>query len=296
VRFALSEEQTALRDAVRAPLAAGDWDALAAMGVFAAMTDLGLDETDVVPVLEEVGYAAVALPVSATAFVAAPLLAALGDVRAAAGTLRVAVAGPGGITPFGAHADLILHLDGRTAAPGAAAAAPGTTLSTVDTTLDAVVSTGEVRVTDDPALLAAATARSDIAYAAELVGLGRRMLDLTVGYVKQRHQFGAPVGSFQAVKHQLADAHLGIEFARPAVLAAAWALREGADPRPAVDAAVVLAADAAHAAGRAAIQCHGAIGYTVEYELHRYAKRAWALAALASPGDRLAALATTIGL
>jgi alkylation response protein AidB-like acyl-CoA dehydrogenase len=289
VRFALTEDQTALRDAVRAPLAAGDWAGLAGMGVFAAMTDLGLDETDLVPVLEEVGYAAVALPVTATAFVAAPLLAALGDDR----PLRVAVAGPGGLTPFGGHADLVLHLDGGVASVGTVVAPE----STVDVSLDAVRSVGGEVLTDDPALVAAAAARAALGHAAELVGLGRRMLDLTVGYVQQRRQFGAPVGSFQAVKHQLADAYLGLEFARPAVLAAAWALREGtADAAAAVDGAVVLAAEAAHAMSRAAIQCHGAIGYTVEYELHRYAKRAWALAALATPGDRLDALATTIGL
>jgi len=296
VRFALTEDQVALRDAVRAPLAAADWDALAGIGVFAAMTDLGLDETDLVPVVEEVGHAAVALPVTATAFVAAPLLMALGDDRAAAGSLRVAVAGPGGLTPFGGQADLILHLDGGVCRIGSA----GTPASTVDVSLDAVVSVGGDVLTDDPALVEAAAARAALGHAAELVGLGRRMLDLTVGYVKQRRQFGAPVGSFQAVKHQLADAYLGLEFARPAVLAAAWALRQrdggGRDGRAAVDGAVVLAADAAHAMSRAAIQCHGAIGYTVEYELHRYAKRAWALAALATPGDRLDALATTIGL
>ncbi|MEV4132992.1 acyl-CoA dehydrogenase family protein [Dactylosporangium sp. NPDC049742] len=295
MRFALTEDQTALRDAVRAPLAAGGWSTLADLGVFAAMADLGLDETDLVPVLEEVGYAAVALPVTATAFVAVPLLAALDDDRAAAaatGSLRIAVAGPGGLTPFGGQADLVLHLDGGVARIGG----PSTAASTVDTSLDAVVSMAAGVLTDEPALVEAAAGRAALGHAAELVGLGRRMLDLTVGYVQQRYQFGAPVGSFQAVKHQLADAYLGLEFARPAVLAAAWALQEGADAGPAVDGAVVLAADAAHAASRAAIQCHGAIGYTVEYELHRFAKRAWALAALAGPGGRLAALATTIGL
>ncbi len=292
MRFALTEDQAALRDAVRAPLAAADWAALADMGLFGAMTDLGLDETDLVPVLEEVGYAAVALPVTATAFVAGPLLAALGDQRAASGALRVAVAGPGGLAPFGGQAGLVLHLDGGAARTGGVASA----VPTVDTSLDAVLSVGGAVLTDDPALVGAALARQALGHAAELVGRGRRMLELTVGYVRQRHQFGAPVGSFQAVKHQLADAHLGLEFARPAVLAAAWALREGAAAGPAVDGAVVLAAEAAHAASRAAIQCHGAIGYTVEYELHRYAKRAWALAALAGPGDRLDALSTAIGL
>jgi alkylation response protein AidB-like acyl-CoA dehydrogenase len=303
VRFALTEDQIALRDAVRGPLSApsGHWAALTDLGVFAAMAPLdrgglGLGETDVVPLLEELGRFAVPLPVAATAFVAVPLLAAVGDPRlpaVVAGELRVALAGPGGLTPFGGHADLILHLDGGVARIGAAAGAP---VSTVDTSLDAVVSTGADVLTDDPAPVPAAVLRAGLAYAAELIGLGRRMLDLTVGYVKQRHQFGVPVGSFQAVKHQLADATLGLEFAAPAVLAAAWAVQHEVSASQAVDGAVVLAAEAAHAMSRAAIQCHGAIGYTVEYELHRYAKRAWALAALCGVGDRLDALATSLDL
>ncbi|GAA2394045.1 acyl-CoA dehydrogenase family protein [Dactylosporangium salmoneum] len=292
MRFAPNEEQLALADAVREPLAAADWGALAAMGVF----DSGLAETDLVGVLEAVGYSAVALPVSATAFVAGPLLAAAGDPRAAgvaAGRVRIALAGPDGLTPFGGAADWVLHLDGPSARLGAAAGDPA---STVDPFLDAARSTEAEVVTSDPALVRTARLRAGLAVAAELVGVGRRMLDLTVGYVKQRHQFGAPVGSFQAVKHHLADAALGIEFAAPEVLAAAWAVEHDTDADRAVDAAVVLAAEAAHAASRAAIQCHGAIGYTVEYELHRYAKRAWALEALAETGARLDRLAASLDL
>ncbi|MET7402473.1 acyl-CoA dehydrogenase family protein, partial [Dactylosporangium sp. NPDC005572] len=70
----------------------------------------------------------------------------------------------------------------------------------------------------------------------------------------------------------------------------------GADASTAVDAAVVQAAEAAHAASRAAIQCHGAIGYTVEYELHRYAKRAWAIEALGEPKARLDRIAAALHL
>ncbi|MER7276374.1 acyl-CoA dehydrogenase family protein [Dactylosporangium sp. NPDC000244] len=289
MRFAPTDEQLAFADAVRAPLAAGDWDALAAMDVFA---DLGLAATDFVGVLEAAGYAAIDEPFSATAFVAGPLLAALGDPRGTDGS-RIALAGPGGLTPFGAKADWILHLDADVARIGAAAGAP---VSTVDPFLSATVSTGADVLTDDPALVRPARLRAGLALAAELVGLGRRMLDLTVAYVKQRHQFGAPVGSFQAVKHHLADALLGLEFAAPEVLAAAWAVEHDVDAERAVDAAVVLAAEAAHEAGRAAIQCHGAIGYTVEYELHRYVKRAWALESLAETGARLDRIAASLAL
>ena len=117
--------------------------------------------------------------------------------------------------------------------------------------------------TDPPALAAAA----------QLVGLGQRMLDLTVGYVKERTQFGVPVGSFQAVKHQLADALKEIAFARPAV----WRAGSTRAPRD-LSMAKAMASDAASFTARRALQCHGAIGYTVEYELHRYLKQTWKLA------------------
>ena len=87
------------------------------------------------------------------------------------------------------------------------------------------------------------------------------------------------MGSFQAVKHHLADAALAIEFARPAVWRAAWSTAQGAPTRARdVSMAKAMASDAAEVAGRKALQCHGAIGYTVEHDLHLYMKRAWALA------------------
>jgi alkylation response protein AidB-like acyl-CoA dehydrogenase len=109
--------------------------------------------------------------------------------------------------------------------------------------------------------------------AAQLVGLGRRMLDMTVDHVKQREQFGVPIGSFQAVKHHLADALKELAFARPAVWRAATTMA-GVD----VSMAKAMASDAASTTARHALQCHGAIGYTVEHDLHRYLKRTWILA------------------
>jgi hypothetical protein len=115
--------------------------------------------------------------------------------------------------------------------------------------------------------------------AAVLVGLAQRMLDLTTEYVKERHQFGVPVGSFQAVKHHLADAALQLEFARPAVYRAAWSLAVRDNDRSRdVSMAKAMASDAAQFVGRQALQCQGAIGYTVESDLHLYLKRSWALA------------------
>jgi alkylation response protein AidB-like acyl-CoA dehydrogenase len=115
--------------------------------------------------------------------------------------------------------------------------------------------------------------------AAVLVGLGQRMLDLTVAYVAEREQFGVPIGSFQAVKHHLADALKELSFARPTVYRAAHSLATGAATRSRdVSMAKAMASDAARFVGRIALQCHGAIGYTVEHDLHLYLKRTWALA------------------
>jgi len=134
-------------------------------------------------------------------------------------------------------------------------------------------------VSDDPEVVALALDRGAWATAAVLVGLGQRMVDLAVTHVSERHQFGVPVGSFQAVKHQLADAHKDLAFARPVVHRAAHSLATGsADRSRDVSMAKALAGDAAWRAGRIALQCHGAIGYTVEHDLHLYLKRTWALA------------------
>ncbi|HET7719608.1 MAG TPA: acyl-CoA dehydrogenase family protein, partial [Acidimicrobiales bacterium] len=134
-------------------------------------------------------------------------------------------------------------------------------------------------VTEDPAVIDLARDRGALGTAAFLVGLSQAMVDLTVGYVTERKQFGQPIGSFQAVKHHLANAALAIEFARPATWNAAWSIAQGLPTRARdVSTAKVLAAEAADIAGRAALQCHGAIGYTVEADLHLFQKRAWALA------------------
>ncbi len=112
-----------------------------------------------------------------------------------------------------------------------------------------------------------------LAASAQLVGLGQRMLDMTVDYVRERHQFGQPVGAFQAVKHHLANALKELAFARPAVRRAA-ATRAPRD----ISMAKAMASDAASFTGRQGLQCHGAIGYTVEYDLHRFLKQTWVLA------------------
>jgi len=119
-----------------------------------------------------------------------------------------------------------------------------------------------------------------VADAAELIGVARQLLDVTVEYAGQREQFDQPIGGFQAVKHHLADALLGIEFAAPAVYRAAWSLDQGTTTASRdASMAKAMAGDAAEATARAALQVHGAIGFTFEHDLHLWMKRAWALAA-----------------
>src|SRR5205823_4020856 len=133
-------------------------------------------------------------------------------------------------------------------------------------------------VTENAAAVDLAFDRGALGTAAFLVGLGQRMVDMTVGYVTERKQFGVPIGSFQAVKHHLANAAKDLAFARPAVYRAAWSLAtESGDRTRDVSMAKAMASDAAERAGRAALQCHGAIGYTVEYDLHLFLKRVWSL-------------------
>lgn len=141
--------------------------------------------------------------------------------------------------------------------------------------------------------------RGTTAAAAICVGLAQHMLNTTVEYVKEREQFGKPVGSYQAVKHHLAEVAKAVSFARPSVYAAAWAVAQSAvkenavsensvkqstpsrraisetDRAQYVSAAKSLASDAADLAAAKCLQCHGAIGYTFEHDLQLWLKRAW---------------------
>jgi alkylation response protein AidB-like acyl-CoA dehydrogenase len=258
-----------------------------ALLVAEASGGLGLDENYLVPVLTETGWAAAPLPVLDTVGVAPAVLEAVGmaDKLLAGDVTCVADPTGQGLVRFADRADLLLQggwggrgpitlidLSGAHREP-VAAVDPAAGLHRV--------SGGTVLgVVDDPAVVEKAWRRGVLGAAAQLVGLSRRMLEMTVEYVGSRTQFGVPVGSFQAVKHHLASALLQVEFAAPAVARAGFSLAAGEPDRARdVSVAKALASDAAQAVARTAVQCHGAIGYTTEYDLHLYAKRGWALAA-----------------
>ena len=115
-----------------------------------------------------------------------------------------------------------------------------------------------------------------LATAAQILGLGAALLERSTAYALQRSQFGKVIGGFQAVKHALADVAIGIELARPLLFGAALALGT-ADAARDVSAAKVACTDAAYRAARTALQVHGAIGYTAEYDLSLWITKVRAL-------------------
>jgi alkylation response protein AidB-like acyl-CoA dehydrogenase len=230
---------------------------------------LGLDELALVGALEQAGYAGVPGPLVET-------VAFADRLPALDGSARLAVQQPGSdLVAYGATATHVLRVE-----DGVLLAAPVLEpVPSVDPTRALARSTGQgLQLTSDGSRVPVDTGRAVLGTAAFLCGLARRQLDLTVEYLKGRRQFGVPVGSFQGLKHPLADAVVGLELAWPVVLHAGYALAT-ADPQASlrVSHAKAAASDAAYRLSRVCLQAHGAIGYTVEYDLHLFMKRTWAL-------------------
>jgi hypothetical protein len=121
--------------------------------------------------------------------------------------------------------------------------------------------------------------RGALACAAQALGLTQRMIDMSVQYTSERQQFGKPVGSFQAVKHHMANVAVQLEYAKAPTHRAAYAVAEGqAVASHAVSHAKLAACEAANLAAKNCHQVHGAMGYTWEVDLHIFMKKAWALA------------------
>jgi alkylation response protein AidB-like acyl-CoA dehydrogenase len=289
VRFELTEEQAGFGQALGDLLARADtvsvarawaqgdtgpglglWKRLADQGVNALVVPedaggLGGSLVDLVVAHEVLGHHLAVGPwIEASAFLATAL----------AGEALESVAG-GAVATVALAPHVPFALDGQVAegvyagtADGLAPARVVATRPSVDTTrrLAEVAPAGEaVAVETDRAFDVAA-----LACAAQLVGCGERLLADTVAYAKQRRQFGREIGSYQAVKHQVADVRIALDFARPLVLGAAL----GEIP---ASAAKVAAADAAYLASRVGLQVHGAIGYTREFDLGLWITRVRAL-------------------
>lgn len=257
---------------------------------------LGMAEIDLVLLLEETGRVALPEPVVETAAIAVPLLrdstaAARNEQwlgRIAAGEAIVTVGHASNPLVSDAHvADLLLlaHGDEVHAVTKDQVTLQRQECSDASRRLFKVEWTpaDETRIArgdDGRRLLDAAFDRGALATAAQALGIAQRLVDLAVDYAKQREQFGRPIGSFQAVKHMLANVQVKIEFARPVVYRAAHSVAHASPARGvAVSHAKAAACEAAVLAAKTALQVHGAIGYTWEVDLHLWMKRAWALEA-----------------
>jgi alkylation response protein AidB-like acyl-CoA dehydrogenase len=254
----------------------------------------GLGAVELTVLLEELGYACASTPFLSSAVAAAAIQAAgteeqrerwlpglvAGEITAGVGSAELIVDGQG--------ADVVVLVDGD----GARLLAGAETEQLV--TIDSTRRYARLRDGDGGEGLGdGAAARVRVAVAAEVTGVCQRALDMTLEYVKDRKQFGVPVGSFQAVAHRCAQMLLHTESARSTAYFASWAA--DAEPGRLAEGAA-LAAAAAATSGRevagSAIQAHGGIGFTWEADVHWLYKRAEVdRALLGGVGRHLAALA-----
>lgn len=293
MKFALDEQQRDFAASIDAALGAADlpgavrawsagdvgpgrkvWEQLVNLGVTALAVPekfdgLDADPVDLVVALERLGRWCVPGPVAESIAVAPVLLAE--DDRSAAlatGELIATVAMPPQV-PRAVDADMaglvLLATD-----DGVSEAAAGDCYESVDPSRRVydVTPTGEAWQAD----VRRAYEFGALATAAQLVGAAEALRDAAVDYARQRTQFGRVIGSYQAIKHKLADVHIAIELARPLVYGAALSL----DPRD-VSAAKAAGSDAALLAARSALQTHGAIGFTQEHDLSLLLLRVQAL-------------------
>ncbi|MEV7728426.1 acyl-CoA dehydrogenase family protein [Streptomyces sp. NPDC087917] len=307
MRFLPTEEQSDFARTLRSLLgaaevpatvrawAAGDhgpglalWSRLAGTGLWALAAPeepaefggVGLLPVELALGFVELGRAGVAGPAVETAAVCV-LLARLGDEGLAKRFLPGLVAGdslatltlPGG-SPYALDADAAAYRF-TVSAQGELRLAPagGAPLTSLDPARRLSVSPpgGELLAAGPAVARAAGEALgwARLLTAAQSLGVGEALLARTVEYAKQRTQFAAPIGSFQAVKHRLADTLIGLEFARPLLWAAALSLEAGE-----IAAAKLTAGEAAYAAALTALQLHGAVGYTEELDLSLWLRKA----------------------
>lgn len=265
------------------------WARLAEAGLFSLAVPerhegLGPLPVELAVSLTELGRHAAPGPVVETV-AAAALLDRLGDEGLAAthlpGIASGSVMASLCLTAIGPYAldadaaDAVFVVDGDTlrlageTGPVQPSADPGRRLSRPS---------GGTVLAQGPAVASAAAHAADVAAlatAAQALGVGRTLLARTVEHVTRRTQFGVAIGSFQAVKHRLADTLLALEFAEPLVHGAALALAsDDKDAGREIAAAKVTAGEAAYRAARTALQLHGAVGYTDELDLSLWIRKA----------------------
>jgi alkylation response protein AidB-like acyl-CoA dehydrogenase len=262
-------------DALWRELAELGWPGIA---VAEEYSGAGLGVVELVILCEELGYVTAAVPLLGTVSAALILEHAGSDTQKerwlselATGVLRGAV-GTSELLLDGDGADIAIVLAGERALIGTGGIQP---VKTVDPTRGYGRAVDLSRYEELPGEVALGVARAAVATSAELVGITRRALDMTVAYVTEREQFGRPIGAFQAVSHKCADMLIATEGARSATYFAAWAA-DAAPERLSEGGALAKAAasDAALQVTADTIQAHGGIGFTWEGDVHLLFKRA----------------------
>ncbi|MFP5299279.1 MAG: acyl-CoA dehydrogenase family protein [Actinomycetota bacterium] len=325
--FAFSDEQQMLRDQARqflkdrfpedrvVELADSDegwdpksWKEIADLGWVGLSTPedkggAGMSFLDEAVIFEEMGYALYPGLYFATVALALPALEAHPDgsllEKVMAGDTAASFSNDADRVVDGDKAEVVfLTVDGSVVAFDAP---EPKTLTTVDRTrrLASVATSGGTPVAEGEAardLVHTIRLRSLAAAALEAVGVAQKAHDLAREYVKERQQFGKPIGQYQAVSHQVADTYLHVELARSLAYWAAWCVAESDEQAErAVLAAKAQATEAAVFACERSIQVHGGIGFTWEHILHRYYKRAqWLQGFEGFPSAQLSELADKI--
>ena len=262
------------------------WRALGGLGTFTlavpeARGGVGLGMAEATLVFEELGRAVAPGPLIGS-FLAAgldlPVAAAAGAGEAVVGLV------PAGRPAFVEHragldALLVVAPDGvrLTDPPDAAACRPVARPLDPLTPVDVVDALPDGEPVGGPDLADRLRRDASLLAAALQVGLAAGALAMATEYAQGRVQFGRPIGSFQALKHLLADACVAVEVARAAVAVAGVEIDEAGDAGRAVDAARIVASRAADRATRTCIQVHGGIGFTWELDAHLFLKRALVL-------------------
>ncbi|HSO94654.1 MAG TPA: acyl-CoA dehydrogenase family protein [Acidimicrobiia bacterium] len=288
MNFDLSDDQVALRDGVRR-LCEGRFDLprirkgfdrslfaeLADAGLFSLRAD-GFGWPDVAIAFQELGRALVPGPLTWSHLAHGQVDGIVGGLERPAGDGPILVE----------HPDVIDHLavldDDGIIVVAREVLEP---LTPLDWPLDPLTPVSRATVVPDgprigDADLAAAWRQSGaLLTAAYQVGMAQACVDRAGAYALERHQFARPIGSFQAVKHLLADMAVRAEVARAAVDAAACTVEDPTvgDPARAVSSAKVMAGDAARLNAKGSLQVHGGMGFTWDVDVHLYLKRAWVL-------------------
>jgi alkylation response protein AidB-like acyl-CoA dehydrogenase len=301
--FSLTDEQAALKDSARtllsreAPIALARnrygadadlsayptelWRHVAESGWVAltvpeANGGLGLSVIELCIVLEELGRTLAPVPLWETAGLLVPLLrhsGGHGDLLAqiATGEITGTAVLADAFTPEAQAVDVVASWDGTSVTVSPRGDAGVTAYDSLDRTR--VLCGVEM---DSKPLPDAVRDEATVALAASMMGASRWILDTTVEYAKVREQFGAPIGSFQAVKHKLADMLVDWERAWAAVYYAAMCVAaDDADRTRAVAVAKAQANDAGRHLAKDGIQLHGGIGFTWEHDLHLYIRRCY---------------------